>query len=420
MILLDQRSLSRSLSSPLSRPLNMVHQTIRSKMPPAANASSKMSPMWSVLSVLRWLPIVGMLAACSTPSVRMPPVATEPTSSVVAPANAPAPPAMPGSRWVATSWSELPGWGGDALAQAWPALMRNCQRPKNGWAQVCSELRTHAHADDATRQAMLMRSFVPHRIESTDGRDQGLLTAYYEPVLSASRVRRPGFEVPLYAAPAELSRARDAAPWYTRREIETLPKAQAALRGKEIAYLNDPVDAMVLHIQGSGRLMIKETDGQTRAVRLSFAATNQHPYQSIGRWLLDRKLVKDASWPGIKAWLAANPQRRDELLWANPRYVFFREVALTDPEQGPTGAQGVPLTAGRSIAIDPQGMPYGTPVWLVSDGAMPLRRLVVAQDTGSAIVGAVRADYFAGSGDAAGEMAGRMRQSLRMWALWPR
>ena len=118
--------------------------------------------------------------------------------------------------------------------------------------------------------------------------------------------------------------------------------------------------------------------------------------------------------------LAANPQRRQELLWANPRYVFFREEALKDPDMGPQGAQGLPLTPGRSIAVDPQSLPYGTPVWLVSDGALPLRKLVLAQDTGNAIVGAVRADYFVGSGDAAGEVAGRMRQNLRLWALWPR
>ena len=131
-------------------------------------------------------------------------------------------------------------------------------------------------------------------------------------------------------------------------------------------------------------------------------------------------ILQDASWPGIKKWLAANPQRRDELLWANPRYVFFREEALSDPGRGPTGAQGVALTPGRSVAVDPESVPYGTPLWLVSEGAHPLRKMVVAQDTGSAIVGAVRADYFVGSGEEAGELAGRFRQSLRLWALWPR
>jgi membrane-bound lytic murein transglycosylase A len=327
---------------------------------------------------------------------------------------------MPRSRWIPVAWGELPGWGTDALVDAWPALVRNCHRPKSAWVGVCTELRPLQTRDPAQQRSWLEQRFQPYRVEAADGQNQGLLTAYYEPLLSASRVRRPGFEVPLFAPPAELSRARDPIPWYTRREIDTLPQAQAALKGKELAFLRDPIDAMVLHIQGSGRLQVHEADGQIRSVRLSFAATNQHPYQSIGRWLLDRRLTQDASWPGIKSWLAANPQRRNELLWANPRYVFFKEAPLLDPSSGPTGAQGVPLTAGRSIAVDPQSVPYGTPVWLVSEGVYPLRKLVVAQDTGSAIVGAVRADYFVGSGDEAGEVAGRLRQSLNMWTLWPR
>jgi membrane-bound lytic murein transglycosylase A len=327
---------------------------------------------------------------------------------------------MPGSRWVPVAWSELPGWGTDDLPQAWPALVRNCNRPKPAWAGVCAELRPLQARSAAQQRQWVEDRFQPYRIEAHDGRSQGLLTAYYEPLLLASRVKRPGFEVALYAPPAELSRMRDGAPWYTRREIETLPQAQSALRGKELAYLRDPVDAMVLHIQGSGRLQVQESDGQVRPVRVSFAGTNQHPYQSIGRWLLDRRLTQDASWPGIKAWLAANPQRRNELLWANPRYVFFKEDPLLDSSSGPTGAQGVPLTAGRSIAVDPKSVPYGTPVWLASDGVYPLRKLVVAQDTGSAIVGAVRADYFVGSGEEAGEVAGRLRQNLSLWALWPR
>jgi membrane-bound lytic murein transglycosylase A len=145
----------------------------------------------------------------------------------------------------------------------------------------------------------------------------------------------------------------------------------------------------------------------------------------VGRWLLDQGLIKDASWPGIKAWLAQNPQRLQELLWSNPRVVFFKEEALSelDAAFGPKGAQGVALTPGRSIAVDTAqtGMPYGTPVWLVSSGAQTkLQRLVLAQDTGSAIVGPVRADYFAGWGAEAQELAGRLRQPLQMWVIWPK
>ena len=180
---------------------------------------------------------------------------------------------------------------------------------------------------------------------------------------------------------------------------------------------------MVLHIQGSGRLRITEPDGSVSLVRVAYAGTNDQPYQSVGRWLLDQGLTRDATWPGIRAWVAANPQRTNELLWSNPRYVFFREEPLNplDAGFGPRGAQGVPLTPGRSIAVDRQSIPYGTPVWLASSGPqVQLNRLVLAQDTGSAILGAVRADYFTGWGPEAGDIAGRLKQNLRLWALWPK
>ena len=225
--------------------------------------------------------------------------------------------------------------------------------------------------------------------------------------------------MPLYRPPATFDRK----PWYTRQQIDTLPEAQAALQGRAIAWLRDPVDALVLHIQGSGRLRVTEPDGSQRLVRVAYAATNDQPYQSVGRWLLDQGATRDATWPGIRAWIAANPQRVNELLWSNPRYVFFREEPLDglDAAFGPRGAQGVALTPGRSIAVDRQSIPYGTPVWLASNGpTAQLGRLVMAQDTGSAIVGAVRADYFTGWGPEAGDIAGRLKQPLRLWALWPK
>jgi len=178
-----------------------------------------------------------------------------------------------------------------------------------------------------------------------------------------------------------------------------------------------------LHIQGSGRIRVTEADGRVHTVRLAFAGTNEQPYKSIGSWLLEQGLTRDATWPGIKAWIAKNPQRVNELLWKNPRVVFFKEEPLNaqTTAQGPKGAQGVPLTSGRSIAVDPGSMPYGSAVWLVSNGPqVSLQKLVIAQDTGSAIVGGVRADYFAGSGPEAGELAGRLKQSLRMWVLAPK
>jgi membrane-bound lytic murein transglycosylase A len=224
--------------------------------------------------------------------------------------------------------------------------------------------------------------------------------------------------VALHRPPANLGSRK---PWYTRQEADTLPAAQAALRGHEIAYLADPLDALVLQIQGSGRLRVTEPDGSVRAVRLAFAGSNEQPYRSVGRWLLDQGALRDASWPGIKAWVAQNPQRVQELLWSNPRLVFFREEPLTDVEAGPRGAQGVALTPGRSIAVDRDSIPLGTPVWLASSGgSAELRRLVLAQDTGSAITGAIRADYFAGWGPQAAELAGGLKQPLRLWVLWPR
>jgi membrane-bound lytic murein transglycosylase A len=324
------------------------------------------------------------------------------------------------SRWVPVPWSDVPGLESDAVNEAWPAWLQSCTRASPPWTALCPDIRQLAQAPVATQRQWLREKLQAYRVESHEQQADGLLTAYYEPVLNASRLARPGFQVPLYAPPAGLSQSK---PWFTRQEMETLPAARAALRGKELVYLADPVDAMVLHIQGSGLVHVTEADGRQRMVRLAFAGTNAQPYKSIGRWLLDQKAVRDASWPGIKDWLARNPSRVNELLWQNPRVVFFKEEALPAGEvpPGPKGAQGVPLTAERSIAVDRGSIPYGTPVWLKSTGPQTsLDRLVLAQDTGSAIVGAVRADYYAGSGFAAGEMAGRMKQGLQLWALWPR
>jgi len=158
---------------------------------------------------------------------------------------------------------------------------------------------------------------------------------------------------------------------------------------------------------------------------VAYAGHNDQPYKSVGRWLVEQGELRleQASWPAIRAWAKQHPKRVDEMLWANPRVVFFREEPLPDPAVGPKGAQGVPLTPGRSIAVDPLSVPYGTPVWLDTSeplSATQLRRLVVAQDTGSAIIGAVRADYFWGWGEAAEVQAGRMKQTLRYWVLWPK
>ena len=324
------------------------------------------------------------------------------------------------SRWVPVRWSELPGFQDDALYEAWNAWLKSCERPGPALAPLWGEVRRQSLSTADAQRAWLRARLQPYRVEPLSGTTEGLLTSYFEPVFDAARTPRAGFQVPLYRPPASLGTRR---PWYTRQQIDTLPEARAALAGREIAWLADPIDALMLQIQGSGRLRVTEPDGSVRLVRLAFAATNDQPYQSVGRWLLDQGAVRDASWPGIKAWLAKNPQRTQALLWSNPRVVFFREEPLSalDAAFGPRGAQGVPLTPGRSIAVDPGSIPYGTPVWLASAGPqITLQRLVLAQDTGSAITGAVRADYFAGWGPEAGELAGRLKQPLRMWVLWPR
>ncbi|MEY4362761.1 MAG: hypothetical protein RLZZ24_113 [Pseudomonadota bacterium] len=365
------------------------------------------------------------------PAPRPPPTAAElPRASggLAGMPGTPSPQQSYRSRWVAASWSDLPGWPNDDLQDAWNAWLQNCARPGPLFAPLCQSVRALSLGSDDERRMWMMANLQPYRVESLEGQTDGLLTSYYEPLFDASLVRRAGFEVPLYAPPEGLEALRRAGrAWFTRQEIDTSPLAKGALLGREIAWMADPVDALVLHIQGSGRLRVTQADGSTRIMRVTFAGSNEQPYQSVGRWLLDRGLVRDASWPGIKAWIAAtqasDPQRVQEMLWSNPRYVFFREETRTaiDADLGPRGAQGVPLTAGRSVAVDKDAIPYATPLWLASQGPSgSLRKLVFAQDTGSAIVGAVRADYFAGTGAQAGDWAGRVKQNLRLWVLWPK
>lgn len=386
---------------------------------------------------MRWrlaitLSIVGMLAACGSPQPAKPqheqgrPPVAQPAPSSVTPTAIPdvplstAPILHSKSRWQPVSWQDIPGFESDALHEAWNAWVRSCERPVSPWNVLCPEIRRLIFADGAQQREWMRTRLQPYRVEPLNGATEGLLTSYYEPVFQANRRRSSAHAVPLWQPPTTLAQRK---PWYSRKEIDTLPEAQAALRGREIAYLADPIDALILQIQGSGRLRITELDGSQRLVRVAFAGTNDQPYRSVGRWLLDQHLIRDASWPGIKAWIAGNPQRVQEMLWSNPRMVFFREEAI-DPgaaSQGPRGAQGVPLTAGRSIAVDRESIPLGAPVWIQTRGdALNTQRLVIAQDVGSAILGAVRADYYMGSGEAAGELAGRLKQGLQLWVFWPK
>jgi membrane-bound lytic murein transglycosylase A len=327
---------------------------------------------------------------------------------------------QPKTRWVAVRWAELPGFEADALHEAWNAWLKSCERPGPVFGPLCAEVRRLSLGDGQAQRAWLMTRLQPYRVESRAGEVDGLLTAYYEPQLEASRLPDASFTVPLYQPPLNQVPRK---PWYTRQQIDSEPAVRAQLAGREIAYLANPVDALVLQIQGSGRLRIRQPDGSILSVRLAYAGSNEQPYKSVGRWLLDQGALRDASWPSIKNWVAQNPERVNDMLWSNPRTVFFREEPLSaqDAVWGPRGSQGVPLTPGRSIAVDPASIPFGTPVWLASSGpTAALRKLVLAQDAGSAITGAVRADYFAGWGSDAQELAGRMKQTVRLWVLWPK
>ena len=368
--------------------------------------------------------ILGLLAACASepgypPAPPPPSVEKPPTPAAASPA---AVIQRGRARWVSADWSELPGWEADATAELWPALQRGCDKPSLEWARVCGDARALTPASDASARAWLRQRLQPWRLESTEGATDGLITGYFEPLVEARRVAGGAFRIALHGIPADLATRK---PYWTRQQLATSTAAQASLRGLALAYVADPLDALILQIQGSGRLQLTEADGQRKLLRVAFAGHNDQPYKSVGKWLIEQGELRaeQASWPAIKAWARANPKRLNEMMWSNPRYVFFREEPLPDPSVGPRGAQGVPLTPGRSIAVDAQSVPYGTPVWLDSTEPLsntPLRRLVMAQDTGTAITGAVRADYFWGWGETAEQQAGRMKQPLRMWVLWPR
>ena len=353
--------------------------------------------------------ILGSLAACSSPTLLPPGPAPAPPAQPAAPRPAP--------RWVAADWKDLPGWGGDDLLAAWPALLGNCQRPAAGWAEFCARAALQAPGDATEAALLLMKHLRPWRIAADggngNGETTGLLTGYFEPQLAASRQRQGAFQWPLHALPADPTLRR-----LPRRDIDGHPRLVAL----ELAYVDDPFGLLQLQIQGSGRLVMRDPAGGERISRVAYAGHNDQPFQSVARALLDRGEVADATPRTLSDWARRNPAKVREALAVNPRVVYFREEALGDAATGPRGAQGVPLTPGRSVAVDRAFIALGTPLWLDSTEPLsttPLRRLVLAQDTGSAITGAVRADLFWGWGEEAALQASRTRQPLRLWALWP-
>jgi len=350
--------------------------------------------------------ILGTLAACSISPV-LPPSAPQTRAE----------PAAPAQRWTAAAWQDLPGWGSDDLLAAWPALLAGCQRPALGWAEFCARAALQSPTDPLEAAALLMKHLRPWRLAADDGEATGLLTGYFEPQLAASRTRQGAFQWPVHALPADPALRR-----LPRRDIDMNPRFAAL----ELVYLDDPFGLLQLQVQGSGRLVLRDASGAERTSRVAWAGHNDQPFQSVARALLDRGEVADATPRTLSDWARRNPAKVRDALAVNPRVVYFREEPLPDTSQGPRGAQGVPLTPGRSVAVDKAFIALGTPLWLDStepwspaSPAAPLRRLVLAQDTGSAIQGAVRADLFWGWGDDAALRASRTKQPLRLWALLP-
>lgn len=356
-----------------------------------------------------WLALAGaaaLLAGCmSGPPPR---IETGPAGTT------PPPTASSQKGWLqAANWNEIGGWTQDDVRAAWPALQASCQALKKRaeWSRACAAGMMVDAGDLDAMRAYFETNFQPFRVVNGDGTDSGLITGYYEPILHGSRTRQGRYQVPLYRKPAQFGNR----PLPGRAELLQNP----AMRGNELVWVDDPVEAAFLQIQGSGR--IRMADGTM--MRVGFGGTNDQPFRSIGKWLLERGEITpaQATMQGIKAWARANPGRVEEMLNVNPRFVFFRE--LPPNNDGPVGALGVPLTAERSIAVDPATIPLGVPVFLSTTRPLstePIQRLMFAQDTGSAIKGGVRADFFWGAGDAAGETAGRMKQGGRMWVLMPR
>jgi membrane-bound lytic murein transglycosylase A len=310
---------------------------------------------------------------------------------------------------------------------------------------VCDRVLAAPPPDEHAAREFIETSFSAWAVMADDGSAEGLITGYYEPILPGSRTRTDRFHYPVYGVPEDLVsvdlervapelkglRLRGRidghrlVPYWSRAEIEDSARdgdGAAAFRAPVLAWVDDPVELFFMQIQGSGQIQFA---GGER-LRLGYADQNGHPFRSMGRALVERGelSLEQASMQGIKAWAAAHPRKLREALDTNPSYVFFRELpALAPPADGPIGALGTPLSPGYSLAGDPRAVPLGAPVYLATTSPLstqPLRRLMAAQDTGGAIRGAVRGDFFWGTGAEAGVLAGRMRQRGRMWILWPR
>ena len=409
------------------------------------------------------LGVLATLAACSSPPL-LPD--SSPATSIQAPVVVPAAPMADsaaralGGKFVAAGWGELPGWTNDDLRGVWTTFLRNCaglMRPTalnlagptratpRAWQAVCAAATDPARAP-AANNPEAVRKFLqtwlsPWRLDGADGKPaSSIVTGYYEPLVVGSRQQGGVYQWPLYTVPAdlltidlgrvypELAGKRVRGKLEGNRVVPYDSRASLEASGRKppiVVWVNDPVDNFFLQVQGSGRVQLNDGPGVGQTIRVAYADHNGHPYVSIGKWLADKgeMQLSQTSMQSIREWAKRNPKRVPEMLNANPALVFFKEETITDPEIGPKGAYGIPLMAQRSIAVDTNFVPLGTPVFLATTqpaSTQTLNRLVFAQDTGTAIKGAARADFYWGFGEAAGAQAGRMKQAGQMWVLWPK
>ncbi len=389
----------------------------------------------------KWLVLVlsVFLTACSIFSKPKPPVVLRPQPVVLPPKVVPAPLAgTPAPLFIVSKWEMLPDWQTLDLAPSQTAFLQSCRvlKKKPQWQEVCVQAEQLGVNDNAMLRAFYEEWFTPYQLLNPDGSEQGMITGYYEPLLKGSRFKTPRFQYPLYAAPNDLLtvdlggvypqlkdlrlrgrlQGKRIVPYYNRAEIDA---GAGAFTGNELFWVENEIELFFLQIQGSGRIELP--DG--KQVKVGYADQNGYPYVSIGKKLVEAGELKleEASMQGIKGWAEKNPDKINRLLGQNPSYVFLRE--LPDGLSAPLGALGVPLTNEYSIAVDPRTIPLGAPVFLATtypNDSAPLNRLMLAQDTGGAIKGAVRADFFWGFGEYAGAQAGKMKQQGRLWVLFPK
>ncbi|MFM2344252.1 MAG: hypothetical protein RLZZ210_862 [Pseudomonadota bacterium] len=314
-----------------------------------------------------------------------------------------------------TKWTHIEGWANDDITKAWTSWIKSCSKiqTKPEWSAVCQKSYS-INSNDANAQREFFESnFSISELTSVNGVNK--ITGYYEPILRGSRTPQGNFIYPIYSYPQEW-KTNKPKPMPTRAQIV----ASNMLKGKEIVYLDNPIDVAFLQVQGSGQIILDNGE----VIRAGYAGNNEHQFKSFAQWLIDKKELTrgQAGIPNIRAWAASNPTRVTEMLNANPRFIFFSENKITGQDaSAAVGALGVNLTAQRSIAVDTNYIALGTPVFISTNhpSGGTINHLVMAQDIGNAIKGSVRADFFWGSGEEAGNLAGRTNYNGRMWVLLP-